>query len=74
MPPSPAEMAADVLFVEVYDRLKTMASRELARRLGGLSQLIELDSSFGHDAFLGDSARIAPLINELLRARVEALS
>lgn len=49
-------------------------SRELACRLGGLSQLIELDSSFGHDAFLGDSARIAPLINELLRVRVETLS
>jgi len=32
--PSPAEMAADVLFVEVYDRLKTMASRELARSDG----------------------------------------
>jgi len=32
--PSPAELAADVLFVEVYDRLKTMASRELARSDG----------------------------------------
>jgi RNA polymerase sigma factor (TIGR02999 family) len=32
-PTSPAavELAADVLFVEVYDRLKSMASRELAR-------------------------------------------
>jgi homoserine O-acetyltransferase len=57
------------------DRLVPAAqSRELAQRLGGSSQLIELDSSFGHDAFLGDSARIAPLINELLRVRVEALS
>jgi homoserine O-acetyltransferase len=49
-------------------------SRELARRLGGFSQLIELDSSLGHDAFLGDSGRIAPLINELLTVRVEAFS
>jgi homoserine O-acetyltransferase len=57
------------------DRLVPVAqSRELAQRLGGPSQLIELDSSLGHDAFLGDSARIAPLINELLRLRVEALS
>jgi homoserine O-acetyltransferase len=57
------------------DRLVPVAqSRELARRLGGFSQLIELDSSLGHDAFLGDSARIAPLINELLRVRVEGLS
>lgn len=33
-PSLPAEMAADALFVEVYDRLKTMASRELARSDG----------------------------------------
>jgi homoserine O-acetyltransferase len=57
------------------DRLVPVAqSRELARRLGGPSQLIELDSSLGHDAFLGDSARIAPFINELLRLGVETLS
>jgi homoserine O-acetyltransferase len=57
------------------DRLVPVAqSRELAQRLGGPSQLIELDSSLGHDAFLGDSARIAPLINEILRLRAEALS
>lgn len=50
------------------DRLVPVAqSRELARRLAGPSQLIELDSSLGHDAFLGDSSRIAPFINELLR-------
>jgi homoserine O-acetyltransferase len=57
------------------DRLVPVAqSRELALRLGGPSQLIELDSSLGHDAFLGDSGRIAPLITELLKVRVEALS
>jgi homoserine O-acetyltransferase/O-succinyltransferase len=57
------------------DRLVPVAqSRELAQRLGGSSQLIELDSSLGHDAFLGDSGRIAPLITELLKVRVEALS
>jgi homoserine O-acetyltransferase len=57
------------------DRLVPVAqSRELARRLGGPSQLIELDSSLGHDAFLGDSSRIAPFVNELLRLGVEVLS
>jgi homoserine O-acetyltransferase len=57
------------------DRLVPVGQcRELAHRLSGASQLIELDSSFGHDAFLGDSARIAPFINELLRVEVEALS
>jgi homoserine O-acetyltransferase len=57
------------------DRLVPVAqSRELARRLGGSSQLIELDSSLGHDAFLGDSARVAPFVNELLRLEAEAVS
>ena len=57
------------------DRLVPVAqARELARRLGGPSQLIELDSSLGHDAFLGDSACIAPFVNELLRLGVEAVS
>jgi homoserine O-acetyltransferase len=57
------------------DRLVPVAqSRELARRLGGPSQLIELDSSLGHDAFLGDSSRIAPFISELLRIGVEVVS
>ena len=49
-------------------------SRELARRLGGLSQIIEIDSTLGHDAFLGDSSRITPFINELLRVGVEVVS
>jgi homoserine O-acetyltransferase len=48
------------------DRLVPVAqSRELARRLGGPSQLIEIDSSFGH---------IAPFIEELLRLRLEVVS
>jgi len=56
------------------DRLVPIAqSRELAQRLGGLSQLIELDSTLGHDAFLGDP-RIGPFINELLQIGVEVVS
>ena len=56
------------------DRLVGVAqSRELANRLGGPSQLIELDSSLGHDAFLGD-ARIGRFINELLQLGVEVPS
>ena len=57
------------------DRLVPITqSRELASRLGGPSQLIELDSPFGHDAFLGDWARIAPFVEELLRLGVEVQS
>ena len=57
------------------DRLVPVAqSRELARRLGGASQLIEVDSALGHDAFLGDAPRITPFIDELLRLRLEVVS
>jgi homoserine O-acetyltransferase/O-succinyltransferase len=49
-------------------------SRELARRLGGPSQLIEIDSSLGHDAFLGDWRRVAPFINELIGLETEVVS
>jgi homoserine O-acetyltransferase len=57
------------------DRLVPVAqSRELANRLGGPSQLIELDSPFGHDAFLGDFSRVAPFINALLLIGAEVVS
>jgi homoserine O-acetyltransferase len=36
--------------------------RQLHRRLGGPSRLIELNSLFGHDAFLKDTDRMAPFI------------
>jgi homoserine O-acetyltransferase len=72
----PEDVTAPTTVIAITgDRLVPVTqSRELARRLGGPSQLIELDSSLGHDAFLGDSARIAPFINELLRLGVETLS
>jgi homoserine O-acetyltransferase len=57
------------------DRLVPLAqSRELARRLAGPSQSIELDSSLGHDAFLGDWPRVAPFINELVCAETRVVS
>jgi homoserine O-acetyltransferase/O-succinyltransferase len=57
------------------DRLVPVAqSRELARRLGGPSQLIELDSAHGHDAFLGDSSRIASFVGDLLQLGTEVQS
>src|SRR5690349_14614046 len=41
-------------------------SRQLVNRLSGPAQLIEIDSAFGHDAFLGDADRVTPFIEELL--------
>jgi len=48
-------------------------SRELVQRLGGPAQLIEIDSEFGHDAFLGDADRLAPFIEELLNVELRAV-
>jgi homoserine O-acetyltransferase/O-succinyltransferase len=72
----PEDVAVPATVIAISsDRLVPVAqSRELARRLGGPSQLIELDSSLGHDAFLGDSSRVAPFVNELLRLEAEAAS
>jgi homoserine O-acetyltransferase len=72
----PEEITTPTTVIAVSsDRLVPVSqSRELARRLGGPSQLIELDSSLGHDAFLGDSSRIAPFINELIGLGVEVAS
>jgi homoserine O-acetyltransferase len=72
----PEEVTVPTTVIAVSgDRLVPIAqSRELAQRLAGPSQLIELDSSLGHDAFLGDSSRIAPFVNELLGLEVEELS
>ncbi len=49
-------------------------SRQLVNRLSGPAQLIEIDSAFGHDAFLGDADRVTPFIEELLNveSRVSA--
>lgn len=41
-------------------------SRQLVDRLAGPAQLIQVDSAFGHDAFLGEPDRIAPFIDEVL--------
>ena len=72
----PEEITIPTTVIAVTDdRLVPIGQcRELARRLGGSSQLIELDSSLGHDAFLGDSSRVAPFINELLRLGTEVVS
>ena len=72
----PEEITVPTTVIAVSgDRLVPLAqSRELAARLGGPSQLIELDSVFGHDAFLGDWQRIGAFIEALLGAAPERLS
>jgi len=64
----PEEIAVPTTVIAVSsDRLVPIEqSRQLVERLGGPAQLIEIDSEFGHDAFLGDANRVAPFIEELL--------
>ena len=72
----PEDITAPTTVIAIgSDRLVPVEqSRELARRLGGPSQLIEIDSSLGHDAFLGDWSRVAPFINELIGLETEVVS
>ena len=49
-------------------------SRQLVNRLAGPAQLIELDSAFGHDAFLGDAERVSPFIEVLLSVERRAIA
>jgi len=72
----PEEITVPTTVIAVSsDRLVPVAqSRDLARRLGGPSQLIEIDSVFGHDAFLGDWARIAVFIEALLGVATRRVS
>jgi homoserine O-acetyltransferase len=72
--PEDITVPATVIAISSDRLVPVEQSRELAQRLGGPSQLIELDSSLGHDAFLGDSSRVAPFVNELLRVGAEAVS
>ena len=51
------------LIAVTQDQLVPFADMQaLAARLGGPYKLIELDSIFGHDAFLKESARLNPLL------------
>ena len=45
--------------------------RALAGRLMGPSRLVELDSIYGHDAFLKESAVLNPILNTALAEQVE---
>lgn len=64
----PEDIAVPATVIAVSsDRLVPLEqARQLVDRLAGPAQLIEIDSPFGHDAFLGDAHRIAPFIEELL--------
>ena len=70
----PEEITVPATVIAVSsDRLVPIEqSRQLVDRLAGPAQLIEIDSQFGHDAFLGDAHRIAPFIEELLNVGLRA--
>jgi homoserine O-acetyltransferase len=49
------------------DRLVPLADLcELQRRLGGTASLDVVESPYGHDAFLKETTRLAPLVREAL--------
>ena len=40
--------------------------RDLSRRLAGPVRLVEIDSLYGHDAFLKETEALAPILREAL--------
>ena len=40
--------------------------RDLSRRLAGPVRLVEIDSLYGHDAFLKETEVLAPILREVL--------
>ena len=72
----PEDIIAPTTVIAVSsDRLVPVEQcRQLVNRLSGLGQLIEIDSAFGHDAFLGDAGRVAPFIEELLNVERRAIA
>jgi homoserine O-acetyltransferase len=59
------------LIAVTQDQLVPFADMQaLAARLGGKYRLVELDSIFGHDAFLKESARLNPLLSAALAEQI----
>ena len=57
------------LIASITDRLTPLSDmRDLAERLPDLRRFAEIDSRFGHDAFLKDVDRLTPLIRSFLDA------
>ena len=57
------------LIASVSDRLTPLSDmRDLAERLPDLRRFAEIDSRFGHDAFLKDVDRLTPLLRNFLDA------
>lgn len=65
-----AILAPALVVAAVRDQLVPVEeARDLARRLGGGARLVELDSSYGHDAFLKEESLIAPALDAFLKER-----
>lgn len=64
----PEQIATPALIIaSKSDQLVPISDcRDLARRLRGPAKLIEIDSAYGHDAFLKETAHIAPSIAQFL--------
>jgi homoserine O-acetyltransferase len=58
------------LIASVSDRLTPLSDmRDLAERLPDLRRFAEIDSPFGHDAFLKDVDRLSPILRNFLDAK-----
>jgi homoserine O-acetyltransferase len=68
----PARITTPVTLIALEgDAIVPLAhQQELARQLRGPSQLIVVPTCHGHDAFLTDTATLAPVLRNALEARL----
>ncbi|MGI9141265.1 MAG: homoserine O-succinyltransferase MetX [Gemmatimonadaceae bacterium] len=72
--PEDVLVPAAVLAVREDQLVPIEQARELAARLGAPCRLWELESIYGHDAFLNEPALLAPILGDLLTASTGLMS
>jgi homoserine O-acetyltransferase len=71
--PEDIHVPATLVSVDSDTLVPPWQMRELARRLGGPTRLVELQSRFGHDAFLKEPAAMSRVISASLNYRAPSL-
>lgn len=67
--PTEVDVPTTVVGVSSDELVRPSELRELARRLPRLRRFVRIDSPYGHDAFLKETARLAPIVSRALAER-----
>lgn len=70
--PSEVSVPTTVVGASSDELVRPSELRELARRLPCLRRFVRIDSPYGHDAFLKETARLSPIIERALDEKEES--